>query len=204
MSSTVNWITSSKLSRRFSVSSLVSSVSTQRLLKAILVKSSRFVQELMQMNGFDIPQVRLTEVTALKRFKCSRTVATPVSSTSHLAVMLSSTIQGLAVEEQADRFLDSPSLAVVNWSFDSGDSAGKSPSSTIMSYKKIAQSYPKPQIALNHEVSSNALSCSISSLIFSALVCRPTREPLKKLLLPSFLCSSTRDTSSSLSLSAWE
>lgn len=43
-------------------------------------------------------------------------------------------------------------FVVVNWSFDSGDSAGKSPSSTISSYKKLAQSYPKPQISLNHEV----------------------------------------------------
>jgi len=51
---------------------------------------------------------------------------------------------------------------VVNWSFDSGDSSGQSPSSSIASYKKLAQSYPKPQLALNHEVKLN----------FSLFVCR--------------------------------
>ncbi|GAA6059944.1 hypothetical protein JCM10212_003084 [Sporobolomyces blumeae] len=52
---------------------------------------------------------------------------------------------------QALQVLKQRGYTVVNWSFDSGDSVGKSPSSSIAAYKKLAQSYPKPQIALNHE-----------------------------------------------------
>ncbi|GAA5881625.1 hypothetical protein JCM16303_005515 [Sporobolomyces ruberrimus] len=54
---------------------------------------------------------------------------------------------------------------VVNWSFDSGDSAGKSPSSTISSYKKLAQSYPKPQISLNHETYKGTAEKVVPSVV---------------------------------------
>ncbi|GAA5824782.1 hypothetical protein JCM5353_004442 [Sporobolomyces roseus] len=52
---------------------------------------------------------------------------------------------------EALKVLKNRGYTVVNWSFDSGDSSGKSPSSSIASYKKLAQSYPKPQLSLNHE-----------------------------------------------------
>ncbi|GAA5876878.1 hypothetical protein JCM1840_002688 [Sporobolomyces johnsonii] len=50
---------------------------------------------------------------------------------------------------QALQVLKERGYTVVNWSFDSGDSVGKSASSSIASYKKLQ--YPSPQIALNHE-----------------------------------------------------
>ncbi|GAA5931042.1 chitin deacetylase [Sporobolomyces koalae] len=54
---------------------------------------------------------------------------------------------------------------VVNWSFDSGDSVGKTPSSSISAYKKLAQSYPKPQIALNHETYEGTAKKVIPSVV---------------------------------------
>ncbi|GAA5987484.1 hypothetical protein JCM5350_003097 [Sporobolomyces pararoseus] len=66
---------------------------------------------------------------------------------------------------EALQVLKNRGYTVVNWSFDSGDSAGKSPSSTITSYKKIAQSYPKPQIALNHETYKGTAEKVVPSVV---------------------------------------
>ncbi|KAI7948864.1 hypothetical protein MJO29_010529 [Puccinia striiformis f. sp. tritici] len=40
---------------------------------------------------------------------------------------------------------------VVDWSFDSGDSVGATPESSMKGYNKLAKKFPAPQIALNHE-----------------------------------------------------
>ncbi|GAA6008464.1 hypothetical protein JCM11491_004488 [Sporobolomyces phaffii] len=66
---------------------------------------------------------------------------------------------------EALQVLKNRGYTVVNWSFDSGDSAGKSPSSTVSSYKKIAQSYPKPQISLNHETYKGTAEKVIPSIV---------------------------------------
>ncbi|GAA5903139.1 chitin deacetylase [Sporobolomyces salmoneus] len=67
--------------------------------------------------------------------------------------------------DEALQVLRNRGYVVVNWSFDSGDSSGKSPSSTIANYKKIAQNYPKPQIALNHETYKGTVEKVIPSIV---------------------------------------
>lgn len=59
--------------------------------------------------------------------------------------------------DRALRVLQQRGYTVVNWNFDSGDTAGKSASQIISAYNKVA--YPNPYIALNHEVRS---SCSLA------------------------------------------
>ncbi|GJN93944.1 hypothetical protein Rhopal_007003-T1 [Rhodotorula paludigena] len=54
--------------------------------------------------------------------------------------------------DRALKVLQQRGYTVVNWNFDSGDTAGKSASQIISAYNKLA--YPNPYIALNHETKS--------------------------------------------------
>lgn len=51
---------------------------------------------------------------------------------------------------------------LVYWSDDSGDSVGKSVAYSDQVYDKIAQSFPKPHLVLNHETCASPHGCPVS------------------------------------------
>ncbi|BGP43362.1 hypothetical protein JCM10450v2_007514 [Rhodotorula kratochvilovae] len=67
-----------------------------------------------------------------------------------------------AYNDAAVKVLQQRGYTVVNWNFDSGDSAGKSASQSIAAYNKLT--YPSPYIALNHETHKSTVELVIPSV----------------------------------------
>ncbi|SCZ94776.1 BZ3500_MvSof-1268-A1-R1_Chr12-1g03650 [Microbotryum saponariae] len=58
-----------------------------------------------------------------------------------------------AINERAAKLIESRGYTIVTWDFDSNDSDGHTTGpQSVKLYNKLANSYPKPHIALNHEV----------------------------------------------------
>ncbi|KAH9821208.1 hypothetical protein DFH28DRAFT_923625 [Melampsora americana] len=63
-----------------------------------------------------------------------------------------------SINESNLRILRERGYKVINWSFDSRDADGVSPSESKSSYDQLAKQYPSPQIALNHETHESTVT----------------------------------------------
>ncbi|KAI5474902.1 carbohydrate esterase family 4 protein [Pseudohyphozyma bogoriensis] len=70
-----------------------------------------------------------------------------------------------SVDDASVQFLQDRGYTVVNWDFDSGDSAGASAEEQIDNYSSLYGTYPTPHIALNHVMISETYDTTPDSIV---------------------------------------
>ncbi|BGP58111.1 hypothetical protein JCM8202_006187 [Rhodotorula sphaerocarpa] len=68
-------------------------------------------------------------------------------------------------DQKSLQVLNDRGYIVVLWDFDDRDTLGDTPAQSIAGYKKLAMTYPRPHIALNHETQQSTVDVVIPAVV---------------------------------------